>query len=47
MIGINNKLPIKKWIEQYFQYTTEISGSKNNIAYLNDTCKNVATEIRT
>ena len=41
-----NKLPLKKWIEKYFQYTADISGSKNNIAYLNDTCKNVANEIR-
>ena len=41
-----NKLPLKKWIEKYFKYTTDISGSKNNIAYLNDTCKNVAKEIR-
>ena len=43
---ISNKLPLKQWIEQYVQYTTDISGSKNNIAYLNDTCKNVGKEIR-
>ena len=42
----NNKLPLKKCIETYFQYPTNISGSKNNIAYLNDTCKNVASEIK-
>ena len=41
-----NKLPFKKVIEKYFRYTTSISGSKHNIAYLNDTCKNVASEIR-
>ena len=43
---INNKLPLKQWIEQYVQYTTDISGSKYNIAYLNDTWKKVAKEIR-
>ena len=41
-----NKLPFKEIIEKYFRYTTSISGSKHNIAYLNDTCKNVASEIR-
>ena len=41
-----NKLPFKTIIEKYFRYTTSISGSKHNIAYLNDTCKNVASEIR-
>ena len=41
-----NKLPFTEIIEKYFRYTTCISGSKHNIAYLNDTCKNVATEIR-
>ena len=41
-----NNLTLKKWIEKYFRYTTDISGSKNNIAYLNDTCKNVSNAIR-
>ena len=42
-----NKLPFtKKVIENYFRCTTSISGSKHNIAYLNDTCKTVASEIR-
>ena len=41
-----NKLPLKKWIGIHFQNKTNISGSKNNIAYLNDTCQNVANEIR-
>ena len=40
------KLPIKTIIEKYFTYTTDISGSKNNIAFLNTTCKNVSNEIR-
>ena len=43
---ILNQLPSKKVIEKYFRYTTSISGSKHNIAYLNDTRKNVASEIR-
>ena len=41
-----NKLPIKHIIEKYFEYTTDISSSKNNIAFLNTTCKNVSNEIR-
>ena len=41
-----NKLPIKTIIEKYFEYTTDISSSKNNIAFLNTTCKNVSNEIR-
>jgi len=36
-----NKLPFKEIIKKYSRYTTSISGSKHNIAYLNDTCKNV------
>ena len=36
-----NKLPFKEIVEKYFRYTTSISGSKHNTAYLNDTCKNV------
>ena len=43
---LSNQLPSKKVIEKYFRYTTSISGSKHNIAYLNDTRKNVASEIR-
>ena len=41
-----NKLPINKIIEKYFSYTDDIRGSKNNIAFLNNTCKNVSNEIR-
>eukprot|EP00438_Fugacium_kawagutii_P014503 Skav208988 [mRNA] locus=scaffold395:76378:79443:- [translate_table: standard] len=41
-----NKLPINKLIEKYFSYTNDIRGSKNNIAFLNNTCKNVSNEIR-
>eukprot|EP00438_Fugacium_kawagutii_P013577 Skav212334 [mRNA] locus=scaffold5228:693:3725:+ [translate_table: standard] len=42
----NNRLSTKQIIEKYFEYTTDISTSKNNIAYLNNTCHNVASEIR-
>ena len=41
-----NKLPIKTIMEKYVEYTTDISSSKNNIAFLNTTCKNVSNEIR-
>ena len=41
-----NKLPVMKVIEKYFEYTTDISNSNNNIAVLNTTCKNVSNEIR-
>jgi hypothetical protein len=44
-IFINNII-YKKFINKYFQYINNISGSKNNIAYLNDTCKNVSSTIR-
>lgn len=44
-IFINN-ITYKKFISKYVQYTSDISGSKNNIAYLNDTCKNVSSAIR-
>ena len=35
-----------KVIEKYFEYTTDISSSNNNIAFLNSTFKNVSNEIR-
>ena len=41
-----NKLSINRLIEKYFEYTPSISGSKNNIAFLNNTCNNVSNEIR-
>eukprot|EP00438_Fugacium_kawagutii_P018169 Skav234138 [mRNA] locus=scaffold1519:11582:14900:- [translate_table: standard] len=41
-----NKLSTKKIIEKYFSYTDNITASPNNIAFLNDTCKNVSREIR-
>lgn len=40
------KLSLHKIIEKYFSYTDDMRGSKNNIAFLNNTCKNVSSEIR-
>ena len=44
-IFINNVKP-KELIERYFKYTKAISLNKNNIAYLNDTCREVSKERR-
>ena len=41
-----NKISTTKLIEQYFRYTENIASSRFNIAYLNNTCKNVSNEIR-
>eukprot|EP00438_Fugacium_kawagutii_P006184 Skav207472 [mRNA] locus=scaffold3545:496284:499559:- [translate_table: standard] len=41
-----NKLSVKQIIEKYFSYTDDITSSPNNIAFLNDTCKNVSNAIR-
>ena len=41
-----NKLSVKEITEKYFSYTDCITSSPNNIAFLNDTCKNVSNEIR-
>ena len=41
-----NKISTKKLIEKYFRYTNDIASSKFNIAFLNNTCRNVSNEIR-
>ena len=41
-----NKISTTKLIEKQFRYTDNIASSKFNIAYLNNTCKNVSNEIR-
>ena len=41
-----NKLSVKQIIEKYVSYTDDITASPNNIAFLNDTCKNVPNAIR-
>eukprot|EP00438_Fugacium_kawagutii_P023181 Skav227407 [mRNA] locus=scaffold5580:24324:27602:- [translate_table: standard] len=41
-----NKLSVKQIIDKYFTYTDDITASPNNIAFLNDTCKNVSSAIR-
>ena len=39
-------MPLINTIKQYFKFTTNITQSENNIAYMNDTCKEVAKHIR-
>ena len=41
-----NRLSTSEIIDKYFSYTDDITASPNNIAFLNDTCKNVSREIR-
>ena len=43
----NKTIPLIKTIQKYFKFTTNITKSENNIAYMNDTCKEVAKHIRT
>ena len=38
--------PIKEIVEGYFRYTDKIEMCENNIAYTNETCRKVASEIR-
>ena len=33
-------------MKKYFKYTSDINLNSNNVAYLNDTCREVANEIR-
>ena len=41
-----NKLSTKNIVEKYFSYTDDTTSSPNNIALLNDTCRNVSRERR-
>ena len=41
-----NTVKPKELIERYFKYTKVISLNKNNIAYLNNTCREVSKETR-
>ena len=41
-----NKLSIIKIIDKYLKYTDDITASNHNIAYLNNTCKEVSKRIR-
>ena len=41
-----NKVRTKQLIETYFKYTDDIQTNNNNIAYLNDTYKEVSNETR-
>ena len=41
-----NNIKASELILKYFGYTTVISENENNVAYLNDTCKEVSNETR-
>jgi len=38
----NKSIPLADTIKKYFKFTTNITNSEHNIAYMNDTCKTVA-----
>ena len=42
----NKEIPLMNTIRKYFKFTTNITNSENNIAYMNDTCNEVAKHIR-
>ena len=42
----NNNIPVMNTIKEYFKSTSEITKSLKNIAYMNDTCNDVAKHIR-
>ena len=42
----NKEIPLIDTITKYFKFTTSVTQSENNIAYMNDTCKEVAKHIR-
>jgi hypothetical protein len=42
----NKDIPLIDTIKKYFKFTTNITKSENNIAFMNDTCKEVAKHIR-
>ena len=41
-----NNIKAKDLVKKYFKYTSDINLNSNNVAYLNDTCREVANEIR-
>ena len=41
-----NNIKVRELIEKYFKYTSDMNLNENNVAYLNDTCKEVANQIR-
>ena len=41
-----NNIKARELVKKYFKYTSDINLNNNNVAYLNDTCKEVANEIR-
>ena len=41
-----NNIKVRELVEKYFKYTSDMNLNENNVAYLNDTCKEVANQIR-
>ena len=41
-----HQVPLLEFINKYFKFTDDITGTESNIAYLNNTCKEVSTQIR-
>ena len=41
-----NNVKVRELVEKYFKYTSDMNLNENNVAYLNDTCKEVANQIR-
>ena len=42
-----NNIKVRELVEKYFKYTSDMNLNENNVARLNDTCKEVANQIRT
>ena len=42
----NKSIPIIDTITKYFEFTSDLTQSLNNIAYMNSTCKLVSSHIR-
>ena len=41
-----HQVQLLEFINKYFEYTDDITGTESTIAYLNNTCKEVSTQIR-
>ena len=41
-----NNIKVRELVEKYFKYTSDMNLNDTNVAYLNDTCKEVANQIR-
>ena len=43
---LETEKPIKEVVEGYFKHTDKIEMCENNIAYTNETCRKIASEVR-